>query len=202
VVAWGSSHVEARESSHVEARGSSHVVAWGSSHVEAGESSHVEATSPYVTTIIKSNNSKVQGGTIIGYDIIPAIQWLDKCGIKVNKGYAILYKSTHKDFTTQNGISFKPRTKHEAPDWDVNFTSECGKGIHYSPTVAQAKTFRDEGVYVTCRVKVSDMADLPAFAEYPDKIRAKGGYTLYEVDGNGKRKQKSNKQETTNANIK
>ncbi len=54
-------------------------------------------------------------------------------------------------------------------------------------TVAQAKAFRDEEVYIACRVKVPDMADLPAFAQYPDKIRAKGGYALYQVDADGNR---------------
>ena len=47
--------------------------------------------------------------------------------------------------------------------------------------------FRDEGTYVACEVNVADMAGLPAFAEYPDKIRAKGGRALYQVDGEGKR---------------
>ncbi len=154
----------------------------------AWENSHVVASSPYSTTTVNSKYAKVRGGTIIGQTIIPALQWLEKCGVEVRRGYAILFKSVNKDFTTRNGISFLPHTKHEAPDWDATFTEECGKGIHYCPTVAQAKTFRDVGVYVACKVKVSDMADLPAFAEYPDKIRAKGGYTMYEVNENGVKK--------------
>ncbi len=198
VVAWGSSHVVARGSSHVEARDSSHVEAWDGSHVVARGSSHVVASGPYTTTIIKSKDAKVQGGTLIGNSIISAKQWLEKCGVPIKREYAILFKSVKKDFTTQNGISFKPHTKHEAPDWDANFTEECGRGIHYCPTVAQARTFRDEGVYVACRVKVSDMADLPVFAQYPDKIRAKGGYTLYEVDEDGKRKTRKVKKEQAN----
>lgn len=43
------------------------------------------------------------------------------------------------------------------------------------------------GHYIACRVKVSDLANLPAFADYPDKIRGKGGYALYEVDKDGKK---------------
>ncbi len=193
VEAWESSHVEAWESSHVEAWGSSHVVAWGSSHVEARGSSHVEATSPYVTITAKDSRTKIKGGMQIGTTIIPATQWLEKCGVTIDNGYAILFKSTEPDFTTRNGVSFKPGTTHKAPDWeanptiDSNFDGECGKGIHYSPTVAQAKTFRGQNAYIACRVKVSDMADLPAFALYPDKIRAKGGKALYQVDENGDR---------------
>ncbi len=186
VVARGSSHVVAWENSHVEARENSHVVAWGSSHVVARENSHVVATSPYVTTTIKSKDSQVYGGIQVGMRIIPTREWLEKCGVPIKRGFATLFKSVNKDFTTKNGVSFKPQTRHEAPDWDNSFIEECGKGIHYCPTVAQARAFRDEGVYVACRVKVSDMANLPAFAEYPDKIRAKGGYTLYQVDKNGK----------------
>ncbi len=204
VEARGSSHVEARGSSHVEAMGSSHVVAWDSSHVEARDSSHVvawgsshvEGQSPYATTTIKSEYSKVSGGTIIGNQIIPAKQWLEKCGVKVStRGYCVLYKSVKKDYTTRNGVTFKPNTYHKADDWDAASTDECGKGIHYSPTIAQARQFRDEvdGHYIACRVKVSDMADLPAFAEYPDKIRAKGGYALFEVDKDEKRIKKAGK---------
>ncbi len=187
VVAWDSSHVEARDSSHVVARDSSHVVAWDSSHVVAWDSSHVEAYSPYTAIVKKSSMSKIKGGNIIGDKIIPARQWLEKCGVEVKRGYAILFKSVEQDFTTKNKISFKPRTKHEAPDWNPNFKEECGAGIHYCPTVEQCKRFRDKGVYVACRVKVSDMADLPAFAVYPDKIRAKGGYALYRVNDNGEK---------------
>ena len=201
---WDSSHAELRGSSHAELRDSSHAKLWdsshaelwdsshaelrGSSHAELWDSSHAKSSSPYVTMIIKSSAAKAKGSTIIGNSIITAMEWLEKCGVIVARGHAILFKSVNKDFTTRNGISFKPHTKHEAPDWDDDFKEECGKGIHYSPTVAQARQFRDEGVFVACKVKVSDMADLPAFAQYPDKIRAKGGYTLYEVDEKGDKK--------------
>src|SRR3989304_3676862 len=86
----------------------------GSSHVEARDSSHVEANSPYVSTTIKSKSVKAKGGNIVGDKLIPARQWLDKCGVEVKRGYAILYKSVNKDFTSRNGIAFKPKTKHEA----------------------------------------------------------------------------------------
>jgi len=173
------SHAELRENSHALLRDNSHAVLWGNSHAKGN--------SPYSTGIIKSPEAKMQGGNIHGNKVIPAREWLEKCGVEVKRGYAILFKSVKKDFTTQNNITFKPRTKHEAPDWDINFKEECGKGIHYCPTVAQCRLFRDEGVYMACRVKVSDMADLPAYANYPDKIRAKSGYTLYRVNENGEK---------------
>jgi hypothetical protein len=153
----------------------------------ARESSHVEATSPYANITAKSHDAKLHGGNIIGNKIIPATQWLAKCGVPIKRGYVTLYKSTKIDFTTRNGVSFKPKTYHAATDWNPSFKDECGAGIHYCPTVAQARTFRDDGVYIACKVKVSDLADLPAFAEYPDKIRGKGGYAMYRVDENGKR---------------
>ncbi len=165
----------------------SHAVLWGNSHAELWGNSHAVGRSPYTTGIIKSETAKMQGGNIHGTQIIPARQWLEKCGVEIKRDYVILFKSVKKDFTTNNNISFKPRTRHIAPDWDANFKEECGKGIHYCPTVAQARYFRDEGVYIACRVKVSDMASLPAYARYPDKIRAKGGYALYRVNENGEK---------------
>jgi len=136
--------------------------------------------------LVKSPSAKVPSNAI-GHTHLTAEEWLKSCGVEIVGGKVILYKSTKKDFTTQKGISFQPGTTHEATDWDANFKDECGCGIHYCPTVLQAKTFRDEGTYIACEVSVSDMAGLPAFAQYPDKIRAKGGKALYQVDGECKR---------------
>jgi hypothetical protein len=166
-------------------------VLWENSHAVLRENSHAEGNSPYSTMIIKNKEATAQGGNILGDKIIPAIQWLEKCGVKVSKQKTcILFKSVKTDYTTRNNVSFKPRTLHEALDWDADFKGECGAGIHYCPTVAQARKFRDDGVYIACKINVNDLAALPAFAEYPDKIRGKGGYSLYEVDENGAKKVK------------
>jgi hypothetical protein len=71
------------------------------------------------------------------------------------------------------------------PDWDADSKDECGHGLHLSPTVQQAMSFNDSGVYLACHVKVADMSSLPAFAQYPDKIRVRACIPLYQVDKEG-----------------
>ena len=193
--AWEQAHVVAREQAHVVARGQAHVEAWGQAHVEAREQAHVEArgqahvvaTSPYVSILAKSKDALLSGGYILGNKPLSALEWLCACGVKVTRGKAVLFKSLNKDWSTKNGVSFKVGKVTAAPDWDASFGGECGKGLHFSPTVAQTKPFRNEGVFIACQVAVKDMAQLPAFAEYPDKIRARACKVLYLVNEDGKR---------------
>ena len=72
------------------------------------------------------------------------------------------------------------------------FTNECGQGLHLSPSIQQAISFNDAGVYLACRVKLSDIASLPAFARYPDKIRVRACTPLYRVDKEGNKIKESN----------
>ena len=62
-----------------------------------------------------------------------------------------------------------------------------GCGLHLSPTIRQAMSFHDEGTYLACRVNLRDIANLPAYAEYPDKIRVRACIPLYQVDIEGKK---------------
>jgi hypothetical protein len=135
--------------------------------------------------LVKSREVTASGGVMLGHKSLTARQWLTFCGVPITRGKVILYKSLNKDFTSRDKFQFAIGQRHDAPDWDAEFTGECGKGIHYCPTVAQARRFRDEGTFVACEVRVRDMAGLPAFAEYPDKIRAKGGTVIYQCDENG-----------------
>jgi hypothetical protein len=175
-----------RENSHAILRGHSHAILWENSYAILRENSHAESKSPYASSILKSSSAKAKNGVIIGASPLTTSQWLEGCGISVNKGKVILYKSLNKDWTSTDGFKFEVGKKHIAPDWDELFIGECGYGIHYSPTVAQSLAFRDEGLYIACEVKVKDIASLPAFAQYPDKIRAKGGICLYQCDKDGK----------------
>jgi len=198
VEAWGSSHVEAWGSSHVVARGNSRVVAressyveaWESSHVEAWERSYVEGHSPYTTILAKSAAALLSGGYILGNKILTSKEWLCACSIPIKKGKVVLFKSLNKDWTTLHGVSYKVGEVTIAPDWDASFGSECGRGLHFSPTVAQAKIFREDGIFVACEVAIKDMASLPAFAQYPDKIRARACKVLYQVNDESKKQEK------------
>ena len=167
--AWGQAHVVAREQAHV--------VAWGQAHVEA--------TSPHVSILAKSSTALLSGGYVLGDKTLSAKEWLSACSVKVNRGKVILYKSLSPQWTTQNDTHWEIGQRVIAPDWDINYDGECGRGLHFSPTVAQAKLFRDEKVYIACEVAVKDMASLPAYAQYPDKIRARECKVLYQVNENG-----------------
>jgi hypothetical protein len=99
----------------------------------------------------------------------------------------ILYKSVQTNFTDHKTGKLKYTIGKEltAPDWDATFKDECGKGLHLCPTIQQCLTFNDSGNYLACRVKLSDIANLPAYAEYPDKIRVRACTPLYQVDKEG-----------------
>ena len=153
------------------------------------------ATSPHVSILAKSKDALLSGGYILGNKVLTPQEWLCACNIEINKGNVILFKSLYRNWATQNGVTFKVGKITIAPDWDASFDGECGKGLHFSPTVAQTKPFRDDGVFVACEVAVKDIANLPAFAQYPDKIRARACKTLYQVDENGKKISKPSKRD-------
>ena len=187
-VLWDNSHAVLWDNSHAELRDSSHAVLWGNSHAVLRGSSHAECRSPYACGILKSNKAKCTGRHIGDMPISPR-EYMASCGVPIlDDGSVILYKSVR-----ENGCSFKTSAvKYEigkqtvAPDWDVNANIECGKGLHLSPTPQQADSF-NYGVLLACSVKLDDIAPLPAFAQYPDKIRVRATVPLYKVDINGKR---------------
>jgi hypothetical protein len=203
-VAWGNSHVEARDNSHVvawgnshvEACGNSHVEACGNSHVEACGNSHVECRSPYACALLRQITA-TGIGNVFGNTPIEPEDYLSRCGVAVVKGKAILYKSVQADGTSSHSSNIKyPIGKRViASDWDATSVEECGKGLHLSPTVRQAVSFNDAGHYLACRVDVKDMASLPAFAQYPDKIRVRACVPLCRCDIDGNR-QKAAKRQT------
>ncbi len=179
VVAWDQSTVVARDHSTV--------VAWDQSTVVAWDQSTVEAISPYVSILCRSFFAQVSGGVRIGDVPLSPTEWLALCNIQIKRGQVILFKSVKPDLTSQGNFRYTVGKYVSAPDWNAASSEECGKGLHFSPTVAQAKLFRNEGTYIACKVKVSEMANLPAFAAYLDKIRARGCKVLYRCDEQGKR---------------
>ncbi len=186
VEAMGQSHVVAMEQSHVEAREQSHVVARGQSHVVAWEQSHVQCRSPYACVILKSITAKCIGRHIGDKPITPK-EYLVACGVEIKNQFVTLYKSVRTDQISfhEPGLKYDIGKETIALDWDAESKDECGKGLHLSPTVGQARSFNDAGTYLACRVKLQDMASLPAYAKYPDKIRARACTPLYRVDEDG-----------------
>src|SRR3990167_4215754 len=203
VEAWGSSHVVARESSHVEARESSHVVAGGSLHVEAWESSHVEAwenvfirlfsalkieASASVVIMLHGKAKTITGGKKIkATKPATAIAWCKFHGVTVNAGVALLYKAVDADYKSPHGMSYAPKTRPKAEDWDDG-KAECGGGLHFSPTPGHALSFHNAARrFIACGVKVSEIVVHPD-GSYPEKIKApRVSGACYEVDRYGKK---------------
>ena len=203
VVAWGSSHVEARESSHVVAWESSHVVAWGSSHVVAWESSHVVAlgnafvrlfsaikvtASASVVIMLHGKAKSITGGKRIKATTpTTAITWCKFYDVTIKAGIATLFKAVDDKFVSPRGASYAPSTTPSAKDWDGG-EKECGGGLHFSPSPLHAKSFNSSATrFVACGVKVSEIV-VHKDAQYPEKIKAPRVVTpCYEVDRYGKR---------------
>jgi len=103
--------------------------------------------------------------------------------------FVILYKSVQENNTAAHDGKTKYIIGKEtvAVDWDAKANIECGKGLHLSPSIQQAITFHDSGNYLACRVNIKDIAPLPAFAQYPDKIRVRACIPVYKVDKEGNR---------------
>ena len=172
VKAWDSSRVTARESSHVEAWGSSHVGAWGSSHVIASTYTAVHLHSQAVT--LNSTGAVVDCTAI---DLSDVAIWCDYYGIKINDGKAIVYKGVDNDLVA--GHPYIPTTYSigktvTASDWKN--TTDCGYGLHFSPSPAATKNYSDAQRFLACEIDLENLVPLG------DKCKAPSARVLYEVD--------------------
>ena len=185
-VLWDNSHAVLWDNSHAELWGNSHAELQNNSHAVLRDNSHAQCNSPYACAILKSTTSQCRGRHIGDKSLTPK-EYLKNCGIEIKNQFVILYKSVKSDFCSYkiDDIKYIIGKETIAPDWDKNVTIECGKGLHLSPTIQQARLFNDGGLYLACRVKLSDIANLPAYSEYPDKIRVRACMPLYQVDKDG-----------------
>jgi len=193
--AYGSSHVEARESSHVVAGGSSHVEAWESSHVEAWENVFIrlfsalkiEASASVVIMLHGKAKTITGGKKIKAAKPATAIAWCKFHGVTVDAGVAVLYKAVNADYKSPHGMSYAPKTRPKAEDWDDG-KAECGGGLHFSPTPGHALSFHSSAKrFIACGVKVSEIVVHPD-GNYPEKIKApRVSGACYEVDRYGKK---------------
>jgi hypothetical protein len=98
-------------------------------------------------------------------------KFIDKYAVEKEDDFIILYHSVRDNWTDHytGTISYEPGRIAEAPDWDENFTGECGHGLHMAATPLLAFYF-NEGKVVKCRVKVADCrtVKVPLF---PYKVR-------------------------------
>jgi hypothetical protein len=203
-VAWGSSHVVARESSHVVARESSHVVARESSHVEASnevsihnhsDSTVIEIAGYAVIFAIKVAKflKKEDTATIIN---LPArkytvTEWIDREAVNKIDGKVILYKRVSSDWKTQenekNETLWALGSVMIHPKWNPN-KEECGEGkFHACSRAYFCDEFRNKtgDHYIAIAVNETDLFTWPE-PSYPHKVAFKKGKVLFECDQYGK----------------
>ena len=183
---WGNSHAVLRENSHAVLRENSRAELWGNSHAVLRENSRAQCRSPYACGILKSITSECIGRHIGDKPLSPK-EYLTNCGVEIKNQYVILYKTVQDNFCSHytNNVKYLIGQEVVAPDWKPDDKIECGNGLHLSPTIQQSITFNQSGIYLACRVRLSDIASLPAFAQYPDKIRVRACTPLYQVDKEG-----------------
>jgi hypothetical protein len=189
VTAWGSANVSATDSASVEALETAIVVAGRSATVRAVGSVivrargrvQVEATDgvavmrhgPNVTVSGGDAREAVRPGT--------AEEWCRYYGVPMENGVATLYKAVDDDFDSYHGVSYRPGSEPQAPDWDGG-EREIGGGLHFSPRPTFALPVPgDEMRFVACPVRLEDIVFHPD-GEYPGKVKARGVCApVYEV---------------------
>ena len=198
VRAGGTAKVDASGSTKVEASGSASVRAWGSTIVNVGDTATVRAwgstivrvwgaasveASKHVSVTRHGDQSKVSGGVVCQVPgITTAEEWCEFYGVEVENGVATLYKAVDGDFRSRYGMSYRPGSKPQAPDWDGG-ERDCGGGLHFSPSPSFALQFQPSAArYVACPVRVEDIVVNPV-VRFQDKVKAKGVCApVYEVD--------------------
>jgi hypothetical protein len=184
VRAYGSATVTASDSATVRASGSATVTAYDSATVTASDSATVRASAK-TAVHLHSGYAKVSGGVLIDHtaDLSNPADWCEYHGVKVSKaGVASVYKAVSDTFTTDRGFDYSPGKKPSAPDWRDD--TECGGGLHFSPSPVQALAYFDGTRFVEVGVKVAELRPIPggtAKCKAPRVVRA-----CREVDIDGK----------------
>lgn len=186
VRAFGEATVDARESCFVDAGGRSRVRAFGASMVRARAGATIDALGP-VSVVAHGMRTTVNGGNVIR---VPApqtaLEWCEHYGVEIVDGVATLFKAVDAEFNSYHGMSYRPGTQPQAPDWDGG-EQECGGGLHLSPNpgLALPRTYGARR-FVACPVRVADIVTRPD-GYYPDIVKAPGLCApVYEVDELGR----------------
>ena len=143
VTAYGSATVTAYDSATVTAYGSATVTAYGSATVRAYGSATVRATSR-VAVHLHTGRATIAGGVLIDHTGEPSAPaaWCAWHDVTVTDGIATLYKAVDDAWTTCRGTDYTPGTLPVCGDWRDD--SECGGGLHFSPTPAEALAYHPE----------------------------------------------------------
>jgi hypothetical protein len=146
----------------------------------------IKATASANVAVLLRAGATANGGRQVSVKIETAAEWCDYYGVEIRDGVAVLYKALGSNFRSPRGALYSPGNVPIAPDWDGGRT-ECGGGLHFSPSPQMARAFNDSAVkYAGCPVTLSDIAVHPNGA-YPEKVKARGCCgPCFEVDIHGK----------------
>ncbi len=158
-----------------------------SATVRLHDSASATNVAPYVAVHLHSARATTDGGVVINIaalDLTAATDWCDYHGVKISKaGIATVFKAVTDNWTTPRGFDYSPGKKPTAPDWTDN--SDCGGGLHFSPTPRQAQTYHPDATrFVSVGVKLADLRPVPggtAKCKAPAVVRA---CREVDIDGN------------------
>ena len=177
--------VSAFDSASVSAFGSASVRAFDSASVSAFGSASVRAT-PYVAVHLHSSPATVHGGVLIdvtALDLTALQQWIDYTGTDTDgPDHVLLYKAVGDNLTSERGFAYPIGESVEASDWVDS--SECGGGLHFSPTPVQALSYYEGATrFLRCRVARADLRPIPGGTA---KAKARRAIVVAEVDVHGR----------------
>jgi len=188
VYAYGNARVDASGNARVDASGNARVDASGNASVYASGNASVYA-SGYSAAVRRSAQAECRGN-VLDLTTRPETveQWLARYHVAFHDGLPLLYKATHANYATQNGVSYVPGTDVVAPDWEDRSDIECGSGLHFCWCAAACRQFnREPAHFIACQVAIEDIRIYDGQPQWPDKIRARACRALYECDEDGNR---------------
>lgn len=107
-------------------------------------------------------------------------RWLEHHGVRIERGYAVVYKAVRTDFVSPHGVRYAPGDRPAAKDWHDR--AECDGGLFFWPTPRQANSYLRNGRIVACRVRVDHLVTIGI-----EKCKAPRCTVLYECDPAGNR---------------
>jgi hypothetical protein len=137
----------------------------------------------------QSANATVKGGVLIDMttvDLTDPVTWCEHVGVTVVDGVATLFKALDADLTAGQEYTptrYEPGDTATAGDWRDD--NQCGHGLHLSPTVSCATTYRcDAARWVRVEVPIADLRPILGSGAAKCKVRSCG--VVAEVDRYGR----------------
>lgn len=104
--------------------------------------------------------------------------WIKDHELTAAHGEVIMFKAVNEDLYSRHGAWYQIGTTVTAPDYEPG--AHCGGGLHFSPTVAGARSYDNSATrFLACAV------DRRTMVVITDKAKARSCRVLREVDENG-----------------